>query len=127
MKEMIYYLAFDGKKFDEEDDCIQYEWQLKYEKVKNDLKLYKEDYKETKFDYRDAGDLYGIKCSSLEAMNFIVEWFMDYGTELPFNSHDAENEENLGIWYWKIRHYPASWYHLDKELAELNELKSKFE
>ena len=34
-------------------------------------------YKEIDFVYRDAGDLYAIKCSSLEAMNFIFEWFMD--------------------------------------------------
>ena len=126
MKEMTYYLAFDGKKFDEEYDCIQYEWQLKYEKVKNDLKLYKEDYKEIEFNYSDAGDLYGIKCSSLEAMKFIFEWFMDFGTELPFNSYGIEDEENLGIWCWRT-HYPEGWYHLDRELAELNELKSKFE
>ena len=126
MKEITYYLAFDGKKFDEEYDCIQHEWQLKYEKVKNDLKLYKEDYKEVEFDYRDAGDLYGIKCSSLEAMEFIFKWFMDFGTELPFNSIDIENEENLGIWCWRTR-YPEGWYHLETELAKLNELKSKFE
>lgn len=126
MKEIIFYLADDGKKFDYEHECIQYEWQLKYEKVKNDLKLYNEDYKETKFDYREAEDLYCIKCLSLEAMQFIFEWFMEFGTTLPFNSRDIENEEKLGIWCWRT-HYPEGWYHLDGELAELNELISKFE
>ena len=124
MKTIMYFQAIDGKKFDFEYDCIQYEWQLKYEKVKNDLKLYKEDYKETEFDYRDASDLYAIKCSSIEAMKFVQEWCIDYGTESPFSSRDAENEANLGIWYWRSN-YPEGWYHLDKEFAELNELKSK--
>lgn len=127
MKTITYYEAFDGKKFDEEYDCIQYEWQLKYERVKNDLKLYKEeDYKETEFDYGDAGDLYAIKCSSLEAMRFVFEWFMDYGSELPFNSCGAEDKENLGVWYWRTDYF-SGWSHLDRELAELNALKSKFE
>lgn len=125
MKEVHYYVAEDGKKFNEEKECIDYEFKQKIKDiVGNGFKLFDEKREEiTDYTYDSIYEVFAIQVLTIEGAKFLVQWADDYGTESPFNLQDIENQDEdlLGVWAYDVFH-KWGWVHLDKFKREVDEL-----
>ena len=129
MKEVCYWVADDGTKFEEEKECFNYEWRQKYQKIQNNgLKIFDRSHAEiVDWNFDVVYDVFAVLVSTLEGAKFFVEWSKDYGVEAPFSNYDIEMEDEdlLGIWVYDALDY-GGWTHLDKIYKEVNELYHKF-
>ena len=106
MKEVSYWVADDGTKFDEEKDCFNYEWKQKFQKVQNNgLKIFDRSHTEiTNWDFDAIYDAFGVLVLTLDAARFFVKWSDDYGAEAPFSNYDISNasETKFHLFrYWR--------------------------
>ena len=79
MIEKTVYIAFDGKKFDDENECERYEIKELQDKYGKDLLVYNEDGELIPFnnDYRLSQDSAYVVCKSEEALNYLNKTFND--------------------------------------------------
>ena len=79
MTEKTVYIAFDGKKFDDENECERYESKELQDKYGKDLLVYNEDGELIPFnnDYRLSQDSAYVVCKSEEALNYLNKTFND--------------------------------------------------
>ena len=79
MIEKTVYIAFDGKKFDDENECERYESKELQDKYGKDLLVYNEDGELIPFnnDYRLSQDSAYVVCKSEEALNYLNKTFND--------------------------------------------------
>ena len=110
MTEKTVYIAFDGKKFDDENECERYESKELQDKYGKDLLVYNEDGELIPFnnDYRLSQDSAYVVCKSEEALNYIKKTF-DYN---GVNNIDYDGN------------FPASFYY-DFTTDEWKEIKSR--
>ena len=124
MEQIIKYVAFDGKEFDDEDDCFNYEWLPKVTEMMNGhFTLYnecKEKIETIKFNNID--DVFFVNIKTLTGLQFFHQWSYDYGAESPFSKHDFEDESKLGIWGWEPFNWCGGWCHLTKMKNSIDEL-----
>lgn len=115
MKEVLYYVADDGKKFEDEDACREYELNLKV-RSSSGLIMFTDDFELTKhFDEStylvvrngDGCDLLDELCDSY---GFIAPWGF------------KENDRKPGIYVYKYE--TDEWYDLEKKVRKLNDLLS---
>lgn len=120
MKEHIIYKyeAFDGKMFDDEDECRDYETA---EKGKN-ATVTLLDYKWNKLELNDDGAsrAYAIICNSPEDIAFIKEFFEGAGYGHPFYHLYGDCEEKVGIYVYDENH--DRWVNFDKKFAEIKDI-----
>ena len=125
MKEVCYYLADDGTRFETERDCFNYEFEQKMkDKIGKDLKMFDEDYKEiTNYTFDSIYDAFAIQVLTIDGAKFLVEWGEEYGIEVPFDSWTINNkdEDLLGAWAYDVLDY-GGWTHLDKLKRKVDEL-----
>ena len=109
MIEKTVYIAFDGKKFDDENECERYESKELQNKYGKDLLVYNEDGELIPFnnDYRLSQDSAYVVCKSEEALNYLNKTFND-------------NRVNKIDYNGK---FPASFYH-DFMTDKWEEIKS---
>ena len=79
MIEKTVYIAFDGKKFDDENECERYESKELQNKYGKDLLVYDNNGKLLPFnnDYRLSQDSAYVVCKSEEALNYLNKTFND--------------------------------------------------
>ena len=79
MIEKTIYVAFDGKEFDDENECERYESKELQDKYGKDLLVYNEDGELIPFDndYRLSQDSAYVVCKSEEALNYLNKTFND--------------------------------------------------
>ena len=125
MKEVCYYLADDGTKFDEEKECLNYEFQQKNKNIiGKDLKLFDDSHKEiANCTFDSIYDAFAVQVRTVESAKFFVEWSEIYGTESPFDLWDIKNkdEDLLGTWVYDALDQEG-WMHLDKFKRKVDEL-----
>ena len=124
MKTVLYYVADDGTRFDDENECFNYEFEQKLKNVVEDLKLFDENYKEiTNYTFDSIYDAFAVQVLTIEGAKFLVQWAEEQGTEAPFDSWDIENkdEDLLGIWAYEVLGQ-GGWTHLDKLKRRVDEL-----
>ena len=130
MKEVSYWVADDGTKFDEEKDCFNYEWKQKFQKIQNNgLKIFDRSHTEiTNWDFDAIYDVFGVLVLTLDAAKFFVKWSDDYGAEAPFSNYDIEtqDEDLLGVWVYDALDNGGGWVHLDKLYIQVKDLYHKF-
>ena len=130
MKEIRYYVADDGTKFDKERECFNYEFTQKIKNmVGKDFKLFDGNYKEIiDCAYDCIYDAFAIQVLTIEGAKFLVEWADDYGTTMPFDNLDIDNEDEelLGTWVYDILGR-EDWTHLDKFKREVDKLYFTFQ
>ena len=93
----IIYESFDGKQFDDEFDCQDYEWKLNHEKSLKDLIFYDIDNKII-LDNKLSEDVYG-KVMKIEVLSdYGVEAIKDIADYTGFCCYYAV--DSTGIWTW---------------------------
>ena len=125
MKEVSYWLADDGTRFEEERECFEYEFKQKAQTlVGKELKLFNDKREEiTDYDFNSIYDAFAVQVLTIEGARFLVDWAYDYGVESPFSHWDIGNQDEdlLGAWVYDAFDR-GGWTHLDKFKREIDEL-----
>lgn len=128
MKEVCryYYIAEDGKEFETEKECFDYEMSLLYGNViKNkELQMFNQMKKET----TDIKDCYYFKCDSIDACELFIELSNREGLETPFIEGQYGNgtcKVKSDIWYYDIYH--NEWISVKDLEDKIKEIKEIFE
>lgn len=128
-----FYRAFDGKEFDNEEDCAYYENTKRMDKVADKkIKVFTGGKRIMNFSdmdtvLRDASEYHFADCETLKLWNDIGE---DYGYEVPdYEKCDYDKPLNF-IWRendYGFRQISSIIEELEDEIAELRELEKKME
>lgn len=120
MKEIHYYVAKDGKKFDDRWECIEYEQRKQFEEYKDEFVFF--DYRKEKLTFKNgiAEEICYIIVKTEQAAKVIGEWFNSEGYLNPF---DGVYEGCVGIWvYGEEIDKGEKWYKLELEIEKLKTL-----
>ena len=119
MKEVIYYEASDGKRFENEYECLAYEFGTEFQPVEEMLVLWDGDGDKIKITHRTRLDrAYAIHCSSIPAAIFLKKWGDREEVRTPYDNIDLDccTEIPLGDFIW-----------FDDDWHELGEVTTLFE
>lgn len=120
MKEITKYIAEDGKEFDDEYECREYEIGLSFDLYKNVLKLYDKNNNEITLDtLRDCYDFDAI-CYIVIKEEKAYDWLYDtmygyYGLTIP--KHDDVEKENYNCAFYYDFDYDK-WISCKKKIEE---------
>ena len=118
MKEVRYWLANDGTKFDDECDCIRYEKKKKFEHYKNDFAFYDEQKNIILPEEADVEEISIIVMKTPAAAEYVGDWFEEYGCYNPFDGCEFGNE--IGTWVWgELLEMGDEWIKLETEIEKL--------
>lgn len=123
MKEVCYYVAEDGKRFNDRWDCIEYERQKQLEECKDEFVLL--DYHKEKISLKDATTekVCYIIIKTDRAAEVVGEWFSDDSCIDPF---DGIYKECVGTWvYGEEIDKGDGWYKLELEIEQLQTLHNE--
>ena len=87
MKEKTIYIAFDGKEFEDENECERYESKELQNKYGESLFVYNKDGKKISLDedYRLCQDSYYITCKTKEALDYLNKIFDGYVNTIDYD------------------------------------------
>ena len=87
MIEKTVYIAFDGKKFEDYNECERYESKELQNKYGESLFVYNEDGKKISLDedYRLCQDSYYITCKTKEALDYLNKIFDGYVNTIDYD------------------------------------------
>jgi hypothetical protein len=121
MKEICYYEADDGKRFDDRWDCIAYERQKQLEECKDEFVFL--NYRKEKLTLKNATteNVVYIIIKTERAARVIGDWFDDDGCIDPF---DGIYEECVGTWVYSgvLNEGSDEWLKLELEIEQLKTL-----
>lgn len=120
MKEICYYLADDGKRFDDRWECIEYERRKALEAHKDEFIFL--DYHKNVIPIEQATteSVMYIVVKSESCTEAIGDWFNSDGCEDPF---DGVYCECVGTWvYGEIIDKGDEWFKLELEIEKLQTL-----
>ena len=121
MKEIRYWVADDGTKFDEEWDCIQYERKKKLEEFKDDFILYDSHMDIIPFEKANCRNISIIVIKSFTVAEYIGKWFDDEDYCSPF--YDCEFGQEIGTWvYGEMVDRGDEWIKLEDEIKKMQNL-----
>ena len=84
MTKKTIYIAFDGKQFDDEDKCVEYESLAKAKEIGDDLLLYDKNGNRIKtINYASADKIDYIIVKSEKAYDYLEEKMDNYGLDYP--------------------------------------------
>ena len=119
MKEVIYYEANDGTRFETEYECLKYEFSKGYEPITEMLVMWDDNGDKMKITYRTNLDrAYAIYCSSITAAIFLKEWGERDGVVTPYSNIDIERCSEVPL---------GEFVYFNDEWNEVNEVVALFE
>ena len=124
MKEVIYYEANDGKRFDNERDCAEYEFSKGFEPIAEMLMLWDGDGDKMKITHRtNLDNAWAIYCSSITAAIFLKEWGEKDEVRTPYTTIDIDNgaEIPLGTFIW----CNDDWYQVEEVITLFEKLNQQ--
>lgn len=124
MEKIIKYVAFDGKEFDNEDDCFNYEWSPQITEMMNKhFTLYNQNKEKIEvIKFGDIDKVFFVNIKTLAGLQFFHKWSDDCGVESPFYEKNYEDESELGIWGWEPFPCLGGWCHLTEMKNSIDEL-----
>ena len=121
MKEICYFVADDGKKFDNRRDCIEYEREVSLEKHKDDFVFL--DYRKNVIPIEQATteEVMFIIVKNAKCVEVIGEWFESDSCQNPFKGFYCEIE---GTWVYGdiLNEGSDEWLKLELEIEKLQTL-----
>lgn len=120
MKEIRYFEANDGKRFESEAECVEYENRMTITQYKDDFKIFNCHRQEISINDENItqDDVYYIIVKSPAAADVIGEWFEYYGAYNPFESC-GDWRDAVGTWAYDDDYHSEGWYKVEKKLDEL--------
>ena len=118
MKEVRYWVAEDGTRFNDYFDCYQYERKTELRKFKNDFIFFDVDCRLLSIDRANTDNIEYIIVKTIECAEMLNEWFEEDGVTSPFENRP--NEEKTGTFRWES--LTSEWKRVENELAELDKL-----
>lgn len=129
MEKIIMYVAFDGTKFDDEDECLIYEFEKRAENYINHFAFYDYDRKPLKFSAGTSllNNTFYIVVKDEKAIPFLDGWMIEEGFYQTISkSASYANIENLvGLWMWNDDE--EIWKHWETEMAKMREFGEYFQ
>lgn len=123
MREVTYYLADDGTKFDDEIDCLNYELQLEYTSAtRGCIQVFNEDFKELILTVNDASE-------SFYNDSYIVFILNEEGEKLMGKLNDHFGwcfPEKIGKYMYESSPFEEQWIDLVKKEKEMREWLEKY-
>lgn len=120
MKEICYYVADDGKKFDDRWDCIAYERRVNLEKHKDEFQFFNYRKEPIPIEEATTEDVTYIVVKSEECATAVGEWFESDGCEDPFEGVYCEC---VGTWvYGEAIDRGDEWLKLELEIEQMQSL-----
>lgn len=120
MQEICYYLADDGKKFDDRWECIEYEKQKTLEAHKDEFQFLNYHKEPIPIEEAKAESIDYIIIKSEACIEMLGEWFESNGCFNPFNGIYCEC---VGTWvYGEIIERGDEWFKLEFEIEKLQTL-----
>lgn len=117
MKEITIYEAEDGKRFDDVEECLNYELEVLLENgLDKDLSLF--NYKNEKMiidKNTNYQDVYSFNAKNFKALDFLYEQFTRYGIITETRNSDLSIEEK-GSFIWNVDNY--EWDSVEEVIAE---------
>lgn len=130
MKEVRYYEADDGTKFDDEGECRRYEIFVALKSNEKDFSVY--DYDQTKINFcvdeeLEAPDqVFYIKVDTELAVYALIDWFDFCGVRHPFEYRYPER--CIGHWmYDENRRYENCWVRIEEIHDRIHNILDNFE
>lgn len=126
MREVIYYEANDGKRFETEHECLKYEFSKGFEPIAEMLMMWDGYGAKKKITHRtNLEDIYAIYCSSITAAKFLKEWGDTDGVHTPYDKIDIEggDEVPLGTFVW----FTDGWRTVDEVIEQFGKMKHQME
>ena len=120
MREICYYLADDGKKFDNRWECIEYERRKALEAHRDEFQFF--NYRKEQISVEDATieDIMYIVVKTESCTAVIGDWFNSDGCLNPFNGVYGEC---VGTWvYGDVINKGDGWFKLEFEIEKLQTL-----
>jgi hypothetical protein len=131
MKEICYYEADDGTKFDNEGECRRYEIFVALKSNEKDFSVYYYDQTKINFCVDDAEKLetpdnvFYIKVDTESAVCALIEWFDFFGVRHPFEYRYPER--CIGHWiYDENRRYEDCWVKIEEVHDRIHNILDNF-
>jgi hypothetical protein len=129
METIVKYVAFDGAEFDYEEDCVNYEFEVKAKEYVEHFTLYDYNRKPIKFcaDGQILEHTNYIVVKTEKAVSFLDDWMIDYGcySTIGKSADLADIENRVGLWMWDD--VKETWKHWETEIAKMRELGEYFQ
>jgi hypothetical protein len=129
MEKIITYVAFDGTQFDDEDECVEYEFLENAKEYTDGFTLYNEAREPIKVSFNaDALDkICFIIIKEARVIPFLDDWMADnYFYETIGKVANRLNIEScIGLWLWDYKE--ETWKHWETEMAKMRELGEYFQ
>lgn len=126
MKEVCYYEANDGTRFETEYECLKHEFSKNYDPIAEMLMMWDSYGVKKKITHRTKLEhAYAIYCSSITAAKFLKEWGHRDGILTPYSDIDIEggDEIPLGTFVW----LGNKWQVVDKTIEQFGKIKHQME
>lgn len=120
MTEVIKYIADDGTEFDDEQECVEYEFSCEAEKLEGRVWLF--DYRHNPMDIRDYGsyeDCHYIFLADDRASDALADLWPDFCCYYPRDLRNAKK----GLWAYEEDH--DTWYHMGDRIRAIEEEAEK--
>ena len=99
MKTIIYYLADDGTRFDDEYKCRDYERAEHLKKYSDHFSFYDKNRKEINFnDEFDGEDVFYVKVNDAIGAEIVSDYWEEVGMENPIWGEVYNDPRHLGVW-----------------------------
>lgn len=120
MKEICYYEAYDGTKFDDYWDCVKYERQKQLEECKNEFVFLNHHKEKLTLEDVSTENVTYIIIKTDRAAKVVGYWFRGDGCLDPFGGC---YEECVGTWvYGETIDKGDDWFKLELEIEQLTTL-----
>ena len=130
MKEICYYEADDGTKFDNEEECRRYEIFLELKNNEKDFSVYYYDQTKNSFcldgELEAPDDVFFIKVDTESAVCALIEWFDFFGVRHPVEYRYPNR--CIGHWmYDENRRYEDCWVRIEEVHERIHSILDNFD
>ena len=103
MKEVCYWVADDGTRFDDEYKCRDYELAEHLKKHSDHFSFYDRNKKEINFnDEFDGEDIFYVKVNDAIGAEVVSDYWEDIGMENPIVGMNYDDPCHLGVWGYDV-------------------------
>ena len=118
MRQEICYVANDGKRFFDEQECMAYE--LSASGILNGVTLFDQKRKPLEWQTADMYDIYYFKCADVTAVVGARLLFKYLGEDNPFYGWGTDETKLVGTWFYDTK--INGWQHLGSVLAHYQQM-----